>query len=53
MKHSNIKNIKEKALNDKEKQVEITFETKNNDIKKVETITLSGSGSIKTLTTVV
>jgi len=44
-----IKRVDEKFLNDFEKQVEILFETSENGVKRQETITLSGEGSIKVL----
>jgi len=46
---SSIKRVDEKFLNDVEKQVEILFESSENGIKRQETITLSGEGSIKVL----
>lgn len=46
-----IKNIKEKKINQNEKDsknmVSITFETEIDDQKKTETITLTGSGTLK------
>ena len=42
---SSIKRVKEKNLNETEKQVEITFEAS----EKEETVTLTGEGSVKVL----
>ena len=49
MNTSSIKRIKEKNLNDFEKQVEILFESSGNGVKRQDTITLSGKGSVKVL----
>jgi hypothetical protein len=46
---SSIKRVQEKNLNNSEKQVEILFESSENGLKRQETITLSGEGSVKVL----
>jgi len=46
---SSIKRVNEKNLNNSEKQIEILFESSANGVKKQETITLSGEGSVKVL----
>jgi len=46
---STIKRIQEKNLNNIEKQVEILFESSSNGVKRQETITLTGEGSVKVL----
>lgn len=44
-----IKRVQENTLTNLEKQVEILFESSLGGVKRQETITLSGEGSVKVL----